>query len=479
MTQRLSGPSRAVPPQGVTNGDSHDHSGGDGAQIAYGSLSGLPTLGTAAATASTDYAPAAKGVTNGDSHDHNGGDGAQIAYSSLSGTPTLYNQTVEDEGTPITQRSTINFVGAGVSVADSGGKTTVTIGGGAADGLGPDGDKGDITVGGTGTTLTIDAGAVTYAKMQDVSAASRLLGRGSAAGSGDPEEISLGTGLSMSGTTVNAHAQSHAITSTSDHTAGNWKVLYTNGSGEVVELALGANGTYLQSSGASSAPAWATPSGTGDVTGPGSSTDNGIPRFDGTGGKTLQTSYATISDDGMVQTLLNSGACAAALPATCWMMLTADYTLANSGAEQKAFNTTTNGRLTLPTGVYEFECFLYLTTMSGTSGNLAFDPIGAGTAVTDRWGQHAYGIDNSTPLAVGARGGSASVTQQTPASAVTAGTGTGMVGTFSGMFRISTGGTIIPSVTLVTAAAAVVKAGSWFRVRKVGESSVTYLGAWD
>jgi len=56
---------------------------------AYGDLSGRPTLGTAAATASTDYAPAAQGVTNGNSHDHNGGDGAQIAYSSLSGLPTL------------------------------------------------------------------------------------------------------------------------------------------------------------------------------------------------------------------------------------------------------------------------------------------------------------------------------------------------------------------------------------------------------
>jgi hypothetical protein len=119
--------------KGVTNGDSHDHSGGDGAQIAYSSLSGLPTLGTAAATASTDYAPAAQGVTNGNSHDHNGGDGAQIAYSSLSGTPTLYNQTVEDEGTPVTQRGTINFTGAGVSVADAGSKTTVTIAGGAGE----------------------------------------------------------------------------------------------------------------------------------------------------------------------------------------------------------------------------------------------------------------------------------------------------------------------------------------------------------
>lgn len=76
--------------------------------------------------------------------------------------------------------------------------------GGGGDGLGPDGDKGDITVGGTGTTLAIDVDAVTYAKMQNVSAASRLLGRGSAAGAGDPEEIVLGTNLSMAGTTLNA-----------------------------------------------------------------------------------------------------------------------------------------------------------------------------------------------------------------------------------------------------------------------------------
>lgn len=78
-------------------------------------------------------APSSKGVTNGDSHDHSGGDGAQIAYGSLSGTPTLYNQTVEDEGTPVTQRGTINFVGGGVSVSDVGSKTTVSILGGAGE----------------------------------------------------------------------------------------------------------------------------------------------------------------------------------------------------------------------------------------------------------------------------------------------------------------------------------------------------------
>lgn len=42
--------------------------------------------------------------------------------------------TVEDEGTPVTQQSTINFTGAGVTATDSGGKTVVTIPGGAGSG---------------------------------------------------------------------------------------------------------------------------------------------------------------------------------------------------------------------------------------------------------------------------------------------------------------------------------------------------------
>lgn len=52
-------------------------------------------------------------------------------------------------------------------------------------------------------TATIQNGAVTYAKMQDVSAASKLLGRGDS-GSGDVQEIALGSGLTMTGTTLSA-----------------------------------------------------------------------------------------------------------------------------------------------------------------------------------------------------------------------------------------------------------------------------------
>lgn len=222
-----------------------------------------------------------------------------------------------------------------------------------------------------------------------------------------------------------------------------------------------------------------TPAGGGNVVGPSSATDNAIARYDSTTGALIQDSAATVSDQGVIRSATNTGANPVGVPLVNWMMLTADYTLTSTTSEQKAFNTTTNGELTLPAGIYTFDCFLYVTTMSATSGNLAFDPIGGGTAVTDRWGQSNYGADSSTPLNAGTRTGSASVTQQTPASAATAGTGTGLAMSFTGMFRISTGGTIIPSVSLVTAAAAVVKAGSWFQISKIGESSETSLGDWS
>jgi Repeat of unknown function (DUF5907) len=63
-----------------------------------------------------------------------------------------------------------------------------------------DGDKGDISVSGTGTTWTIDAGAVTYAKMQNVSVSQRLLGRNTA-GTGPVEELAPATVKNMLGLT--------------------------------------------------------------------------------------------------------------------------------------------------------------------------------------------------------------------------------------------------------------------------------------
>lgn len=67
------------------------------------------------------------------------------------------------------------------------------------------GDKGDITVSGVGTSYTIDPRAVTPSKLFSV-ATSKLLGRGSASGAGDAQEITLGNGFNLSGTTLSTAA---------------------------------------------------------------------------------------------------------------------------------------------------------------------------------------------------------------------------------------------------------------------------------
>jgi hypothetical protein len=79
----------AVAAKGVTNGDSHDHAGGDGAQVDHGGLGGLADDDHSQYYNSTRgdarYALTAKGVTNGDSHDHAGGDGGQVDHGGLGG----------------------------------------------------------------------------------------------------------------------------------------------------------------------------------------------------------------------------------------------------------------------------------------------------------------------------------------------------------------------------------------------------------
>lgn len=58
-----------------------------------------------------------------------------------------------------------------------------------------------------------------------------------------------------------------------------WRVFYSNTDGDVTELALGADGTYLKSGGAAVAPSWETPAGSGTVTTSGTPVDDDYAKF--------------------------------------------------------------------------------------------------------------------------------------------------------------------------------------------------------
>jgi hypothetical protein len=157
-----------------------------------------------------------------------------------------------------------------------------------------------------------------------------------------------------------------------------------------------------------------------------------------------------------------------------------NYTLTSTTDGQKIFNTTANGELTLPTGIYQFECGLYLLSMSGSSGNASFQLNGSGTATVTSVFYSAVGLDNSSPLNSSARGGSISVSSSSVTNGLgTAGTGTGLASYVTGIFEVTVTGTIIPRIALTTAAAAVLQANSFFKCQKIAATGVTATSEWS
>lgn len=143
--------------------------------------------------------------------------------------------TYKDEGSNLTTATTsIDCVGAGITCTNSTGAVTVTVSGAAAGTVTASGGStgalakfssssaitagdltGDVTTsGGVATTIASNAvttakilnANVTLAKIANASANSKLLGSGAAGSGAAYAEITLGTNLSVSGTTLNAVA---------------------------------------------------------------------------------------------------------------------------------------------------------------------------------------------------------------------------------------------------------------------------------
>lgn len=167
------------------------------------------------------------------------------------------------------------------------------------------------------------------------------------------------------------------------------------------------------------------------------------------------------------------------IPVRHFIRADSSRSLPNDTNENAIFNDPSNGRLTLETGTYLVEGIISVSGMSATSGNASIDLLGAGTATCGTWLWSASGRDNNSATAAASVTGSFSISQQSAASIVTAGTGTGLQITIQGTFEVTSAGTIIPSIDLVTASAATLAAGSYLVFERIGSTSVVSVGQWD
>jgi hypothetical protein len=188
-----------------------------------------PTLGTAAAlnktTGTGTYAPAVASATPTDGC-ASWSSGALTSLGSACGTGGGY-ATIQDEGAGQTQRTILNFTGAGVSCADDTTRTTCTIAGGGAstfDGIGSGTNTTAAMVVGAGASLTrTSTGSISASEISGTSGSSTVTvdaansqngllkatsGTVAAATSGTdygPPTSGNATGLVISTTTTGAH----------------------------------------------------------------------------------------------------------------------------------------------------------------------------------------------------------------------------------------------------------------------------------
>lgn len=171
------------------------------------------------------------------------------------------------------------------------------------------------------------------------------------------------------------------------------------------------------------------------------------------------------------------------LPSKYFVVLDADNTLTSSTTAQAIFDGgggSTNGAINLPTGLYEFEMLIHLTSLSATSGTVSFSFGGTSTRPSFIW--RSFGAKPADVAAANASVGNYFTTAANIANNVEAlsiaTTNTAAWYHVNGIIRISGAGTLIPNITLSVASAGVVKKDSYFKINRLGLSGVANVGRW-
>jgi hypothetical protein len=155
-------------------------------------------------------------------------------------------------------------------------------------------------------------------------------------------------------------------------------------------------------------------------------------------------------------------------------VLSSSYTLTSTTSAQQLLNTTTNGAITLAAGAYEFECLFSLTSLSSTSGAFGF-ALGGTATFTQAW----QSIASKPASLTGTQSPTLNFNTAASAAVAPANTNTNGIALIKGIVRVTAAGTVIPQVSLGVAAAAVVQAGSYFKIAPIGASGVTSVGNWS
>lgn len=255
---------------------------------------------------------------------------------------------------------------------------------------------------------------------------------------------------------------------------------------------------------------WQAVSGTGDVVGPSSATDNAIARFDTTTGKLIQNSGVTIDDEGttypmagntnyppidMVSGTVTSTAVAGALEydgkvhygthessargvirEEQFITLTSAYTIPTEGGGLRAmFNSPASGAVTVKSNTtYWFECMGSLSSLSTSSGTYSFGFLGTASTPSIRYISYA---NKGAVTPVAALLANITTTASTALVAATT-TATGQF-TARGKLVVETGGTLIPAIGHSVIANPIVGINSTFRIYPLGSQTVQSVGNWS